>query len=104
MAESDYASKYCIVGAGSSGITAAKNLKELNIPFDIFEREDDIGGVWYYGKPHSSIYKSVHTISSKLMTQYVDYPMPDDYPDYPNHEQICAYLRSYARHFDLYPL
>jgi cation diffusion facilitator CzcD-associated flavoprotein CzcO len=104
MAESDYASKYCIVGAGSSGITAAKNLKELGIPFDIFEREDDVGGVWYYGKPQSSIYKSVHTISSKLMTRYVDYPMPDDYPDYPNHEQICAYLRSYARHFDLYPL
>jgi len=103
MAASDYTSKYCIVGAGSSGITAAKNLKELNIPFDVLEREDDIGGVWYYGKPQSSMYKSVHTISSKLMTQYLDYPMPDDYPDYPNHEQICVYLRSYAQHFDLYP-
>lgn len=94
---------YCIIGAGSSGITAGKNLKEVGIPFDILEREDEIGGNWYYGKPNSSVYQSTHLISSKTMTAYTDYPMPEDYPDYPSHAQVCAYLRSYARHFELYP-
>ncbi|MFW5691308.1 MAG: flavin-containing monooxygenase [Chloroflexota bacterium] len=98
----DKTDTYCVIGAGSSGITAGKALKEHGIPFEIIEREDDIGGNWYYGRPNSSVYKSTHLISSKRMTEYTDYPMPDDYPDYPSHEQICEYLRSYARHHGLY--
>jgi len=94
---------YCIVVAGSSGITAGKALKEAGIAFDIIEREDEIGGNWYFGKPNSSVYKSTHLISSKTMTCYTDFPMPKDYPDYPSHEQVCAYLRSYANHFGLVP-
>jgi thioredoxin reductase len=95
------ADRYCIIGAGSSGLTAAKNLKQLGIPFDIFEREDGIGGNWYYGKPHSSVCRSTHLISSKPLTKYRDFPMPADYPPYPSHEQVLAYFQSYARHFDL---
>lgn len=95
----DVSEKYCIVGAGSSGITAGKALKQHNIPFDIIEREDGIGGNWYFGRPNSSVYKSTHLISSKTMTEYTDFPMPADYPDYPSHWQVCDYLRSYARHF-----
>jgi cation diffusion facilitator CzcD-associated flavoprotein CzcO len=98
----DFVTKYCIIGAGASGITAAKNLLALSIPCDIIEREDDVGGNWYFGKPNSSVYQSTHLISSKTMSAYTDYPMPDDYPDYLNHEQVLAYLRDYARHFNLY--
>ena len=98
----DYGEKYCIIGAGSSGIVAGKMMKQAGMPFDIIEREDEVGGNWYYGKPHSSVYKSTHLISSKAMTAYLDYPMPDDYPDYPSHVQILAYLRDYARHFGVY--
>jgi cation diffusion facilitator CzcD-associated flavoprotein CzcO len=99
----DKTTLYCVVGAGSSGITAAKNLKQLNIPFEALEREDDIGGNWYFGKPNSSVYKSTHLISSKPLTEYSDYPMPSHYPDYPSHVQVLAYLRDYARHFGVYP-
>lgn len=103
MARSDELTRYCIIGAGSSGITAAKNLKQLGIPYDVFEREDDIGGNWYYGKPHSSVYRSTHLISSKPLTEYADYPMPKEYPDYPSHAQVLAYFRDYVAHFDLAP-
>jgi cation diffusion facilitator CzcD-associated flavoprotein CzcO len=38
--------KVCIIGAGSSGLTAAKTFSERGIPFDCLERERDIGGLW----------------------------------------------------------
>lgn len=95
----DKSDMYCIIGAGASGITAGKALKAAGIPFEIIEREDGIGGVWNYGAAGSSVYASTHLISSKTMTAYTDFPMPDDYPDYPSHEQVRDYLRSYARHF-----
>ena len=94
--------RFCIVGGGSSGLAVAKNFLEQGIEFDCFEREDDIGGNWYYGTPASSVYQSTHLISSKQLTEYTDYPMPVDYPEFPSHEQALAYLRSYARAFRLY--
>ena len=66
------------------------------------ERADDVGGNWYYGQPASSVYRSTHLISSKRLTEFTDFPMPDDYPEYPSHGQAWEYLRSYARHFRLY--
>jgi 4-hydroxyacetophenone monooxygenase len=35
-----------IIGAGMSGICAALQLRELGIPFTIFEKGNDVGGVW----------------------------------------------------------
>jgi cation diffusion facilitator CzcD-associated flavoprotein CzcO len=101
MAGTDRSHTYCVIGAGSSGITAAKNLKEMSIPYDVYEREDDIGGNWYFGRQHSSVYRSTHLISSKPLTEYIDFPMPREYPDYPSHEQVLAYFHAYVRHFDL---
>jgi len=94
--------KFCIIGAGSSGLTVAKNFAERGIPFDCLEREDDVGGNWYYGKPASSVYRSTHLISSKRLTEYTDYPMPDSYPEFPSQAQVIEYLKGYARHFGLY--
>lgn len=94
--------KYLIIGAGSSGLTVARAFKQRQIPYECVEREDDVGGNWYYGKPGSSVYRSTHLISSKPMTEYPDFPMPAEYPDYPRHDQVLAYLQSYAEHFGLY--
>jgi hypothetical protein len=97
----DYRQRYCVLGAGSSGLAVAKNLWQLGIPFDCLEREDTLGGNWCYGKPFSSVYESTHLISSKPLTEYSDFPMPEEYPDYPSHEQVWKYLDAYARHFGL---
>jgi hypothetical protein len=99
---SDRRERFCIVGAGSSGLAAAKNFAEAGIPFDCLERQTDIGGNWNYESPAGGIYASTHTISSKRLTEYVDFPMPREYPPYPHHRQILEYLRAYARHFGLY--
>ncbi len=89
----------CVVGAGSSGLATAKNLREYGFAVDVIERTDDLGGNWNFGKGNSRVYESTHTISSKPFTQYPDFPMPDAFPDYPHHSEILAYLRRYANHF-----
>lgn len=98
----DRAERFCIVGAGSSGLAAAKNLKQRGIPCDVIERSDEVGGLWYYNNPQSSVYKSTHLISSKPLTEFTDFPLPEHYPDYPSHEQVFEYMRAYARTFGLY--
>lgn len=98
----DRKDRVCVLGAGSSGLTVAKNLAQRGIAFDCLERLDDVGGNWYFGQPGSSVYRSVHLISSKRLTEYVDFPMPREYPAFPSQQQAWEYLRSYARRFGLY--
>jgi hypothetical protein len=102
MNDTDSSEKFCIIGAGPCGLAVAKNFRQAGIPFDCFEREDDVGGNWYFGRPSSRCYHSAHLISSKRLTEYSDFPMPREYPPYPSHRQVLAYLRAYARHFHLY--
>ncbi len=96
-----YAHKFCILGAGTSGLTVLKNFKELGIACDCLERADDLGGNWYYGQPASSIYDSIHLISSKRLTEYTDFPMPEEFPQFPSRRQAWEYIQAYARHFKL---
>lgn len=95
----------CIIGAGSSGMVAAKVLKERGIEFDCFELGSDIGGLWRYGNDNglSAAYKSLHINSSRQEMAFSDFPMPSDYPDFPHHSQILRYFESYAEHFQLRP-
>ncbi len=95
--------RVCIVGAGSSGITAAKALVDRGIPFDCFERSDRIGGNWVFGNRNgmSSSYSTLHINTSRERMEYADYPMPATYPDFPRHDQIARYFEDYAEHFEL---
>jgi hypothetical protein len=94
--------RYCIIGGGSAGIGAAKSLQENHIPFDLVEREGDLGGLWDYSGQGSRVYESTHLISSRNNTQFGDFPMPADYPHYPNHRLYLSYLRSLARRYGIY--
>jgi cation diffusion facilitator CzcD-associated flavoprotein CzcO len=37
------------------------------------------------------------------MSSFDDFPMPEDYPDFPSHRQVLAYFAGYARVFQLAP-
>jgi hypothetical protein len=91
----------CVIGAGASGLTAIKNLRELGFEVDCFERETNIGGAWNWRHSRSPVYASTHLISSKPFTQFPDFPMPDSWPEYPAHAQVNEYLGRYADHFGL---
>jgi hypothetical protein len=95
--------KVCIIGAGCSGITTAKRLKEFGVAYDQFELSDDVGGNWYFRNPNgrSAVYESLHIDTSTARLQFEDFPAPADYPDFPHHTLIHDYFRAYVDHFDL---
>lgn len=95
--------KVCIVGAGSSGMTACQVLAARGIPYDCFEKGSQIGGNWRYENDNglSSAYRSLHINSSRSLMSFKAFPMPDDYPDYPSHEHIARYFDAYVERFGL---
>ena len=95
--------KIAIIGAGPSGITALKNLITNGFNATCFEMNDQIGGNWVYQDKtgHSSVFKTTHIISSKKFSEYTDFPMPEDYPDYPSGAELLAYFNSYVEKYNL---
>ncbi len=95
--------RVCIIGAGSSGITAAQVLAARGVDYDCFEMGSDVGGNWRYDNDNgvSSAYRSLHLNTSRDATGYAAYPMPKHLPDYPNHWQVAAYFDDFVKHFGL---
>lgn len=91
----------CVVGAGPIGLVVARALKRRGVPCQIIERHSDVGGLWDIDNPGTPMYESCHFISSKNLSSYFDFPLPDAYPDYPSRKLVHAYIRSFAESYGL---
>ena len=80
-----------VIGAGPVGLGVAKALGEADVAYRVVEATDQVGGNWAHG-----VYESAHIISSKRTTEYPDWPMPADYPDFPSAEQMRRYYNAFA--------
>lgn len=100
--------KVCVIGAGPSGITALKNLRDEGLDVVCYDFNTNVGGNWIYNEKlsHSSVFETTHIISSKTLSQYEDFTFDDfeaGLPDYPSHDQLRRYFQAYATKFNLYP-
>ncbi len=86
-----------IIGAGFAGVTAAKVLKSFGYDVTVFEKEADVGGVW----SASRCYPGLTTQNPKRTYELSDYPMPNDWPEWPYGEQVQEYIQSYTEAFDI---
>ena len=93
--------KYCVIGAGPSGLAAAKNLLQQGIACEVLEGHSALGGIWNRSNPRSSVYSTTHTITSKSVTAYTGFPLAEELPPYPRHDQIHSYLESFAAAHDV---
>lgn len=93
--------RVCLIGAGSSGIAAAKALYGRGIDFDCFEKSDRVGGNWVFENRNgmSAAYRDLFINTSRPRMEYSDFPMPSSYPDFPHHTQIAAYFEEYVDRF-----
>ncbi|MFI0776396.1 flavin-containing monooxygenase [Streptomyces sp. NPDC021212] len=91
----------CVIGAGPAGLAVARALTERDLPYTHIERHTGPGGLWDIDNPGSPMYESAHFISSKTLSGFGGYPIPDHFADYPPHRQILSYLTSFAEAYGL---
>ena len=91
---------YAVIGAGPSGLAAARALQVAGITFRGFEASSDVGGLWDITNPRSTMYESAHLISSRTTTQFREFPMRSSV-DYPSHRVLKQYFDDYADAFSL---
>ncbi len=92
--------RYAIIGAGPSGLSAARALQKAGIAFDGYEASRGVGGLWDIDNPRSTMYESAHLISSRTTTEFAEFPMRST-ADYPSHKTLIRYFREFAVHFGL---
>ncbi|MET0838055.1 MAG: NAD(P)/FAD-dependent oxidoreductase, partial [Marmoricola sp.] len=95
------AAPYAVIGAGPSGLAAARNLQRFDVPWTGSELGDDVGGLWTINGPRSTVYESAHLISSRTTTEFTEYPMKSSVADYPSHRELLDYFTVFADHFGL---
>ncbi len=87
----------CIIGAGISGLVAAKTFIEEGYKVTVFEKQKGLGGVW----EKSRTYIGLTTQNPRDTYAFSDYPMPSSYPEWPTAEQVRDYLESYTQNFGI---
>ncbi|XP_032662016.1 dimethylaniline monooxygenase [N-oxide-forming] 2-like [Chelonoidis abingdonii] len=99
------AKRVAVIGSGVSGLTSIKCCLDEGLQPTCFERSDDIGGLWRFKEKveegRASIYQSVFTNSSKEMSCFSDFPMPEHFPNFLHNTRFLEYLKLYAKRFDL---
>lgn len=92
--------RYAVIGAGPSGLAAARALTRRGIGVDGYEASTGVGGLWDIDNPRSTMYESAHLISSRTTTEFTEFPMRSTV-DYPGHRELRRYFEEYAEHFGL---
>lgn len=88
--------KVAIVGAGISGLLACKYVLSKGYNPVIFESKNSLGGIW------TKTVKTTKLQSQKQLYQFSDFPWPQSLvTEFPDKDQVLAYIESYAEYFNL---
>ncbi|CAL5444945.1 unnamed protein product [Camellia sinensis] len=110
----------CVVGAGPSGLVAARELRKEGHNVVVFEQNHDVGGQWLYEpnvegedtlgkcttlKVHSSVYASLRLTSPREIMGFIDFPFVAkkgrDTRRFPGHSELLLYLKDFCERFEL---
>jgi dimethylaniline monooxygenase (N-oxide forming) len=84
----------CVIGAGISGISAARALCAAGFAVVVLEKAGNLGGVW---DPDRS-YPNISTQTNRGQYSFSDHPMPRHWAEWPSGAEVHGYLEDYAKH------
>src|SRR5689334_9422832 len=84
-----------VIGAGQAGLAVSYHLQRAGHSFSILEASAQPGGSW----PH--YYDSLRLFSPAQFSSLPGLLFPGDPERYPARDEVIAYLRQYADHFQL---
>ena len=93
--------RVAIIGSGPGGLVAARYLKHHGFEAVVFEQEHEIGGQWNVRSPHSGVWPSMVTNTSRWLTCFSDRALEPEAAMFPSNCEILAYLKRYTRRFDI---
>ena len=93
-----------IIGGGWSGIMACKYALQSGFTPLVLEKRSSFGGIWRFSEDPQTVtvMKTTETTSSRTPTEISDYPMRDEYGDFPKHHEILEYLTEYGDNFEIW--
>lgn len=96
--------RYAIIGAGASGICAARELQRLGYDdITIYEIGSKIGGLWcvHNDNQRSACYETLHINTPREHTTFSELPFDDSVSMFPSHNDMYSYLQRYVEHFGI---
>lgn len=94
------AQRVAVIGAGWSGVYAAKWLLQEGRDVRVFEKKNHIGGLWKYDKDAvGGVSEDTYASSSNFYMHASDFPM--NTVAFPSHQEIYKFINDYADHFKL---
>lgn len=87
--------RVAVVGAGVGGLTVALTLKNAGIPFTVFERNADVGGVWF-----TNSYPGAGVDTPSFLYSWAFYPRSWS-SHFAKRDEVLGYIRDMADEYGL---
>uniref|UniRef100_A0A2M4A8U0 Flavin-containing monooxygenase n=1 Tax=Anopheles triannulatus TaxID=58253 RepID=A0A2M4A8U0_9DIPT len=102
---------YCVIGAGTAGLCAARHALQSGGTVTVFEMDKQLGGTWVFNEQtgkneygidmHSSMYKGLRTNLPKEIMGYPDFPIPEQESSYIPAEDMLHFFHLFAETFGI---
>jgi dimethylaniline monooxygenase (N-oxide forming) len=88
--------KVGVLGAGVAGLQVAEQLSQANVACTLFEKANDVGGVWRQN------YVDFGLQVPKELYEFPSYPFNTKHGSFPKGAEVQAYIQSFAKDKGLY--
>ncbi|WP_298290087.1 NAD(P)-binding domain-containing protein [uncultured Litoreibacter sp.] len=93
-----------IIGAGPSGLAAARWLLSRGFSPRIYEAHSQVGGQWSWTNPRSGVWPQMVSNTYRDATRFSDLNFPDRTPIFPHNSVVRDYFESFANKFGILDL